>query len=98
MKQFCDGRTDGRTDGPTEKWLIESRSTRLKTFNNAKMNFSSISPSDRRRPSAAYDDDDDDDDDDGDDDDGDGDDDGDDGDDGDDEKDDKHDKMVQSAS
>ena len=31
-----DGRTDGptdrRTDGPTEKWLIESRSTRLKIF------------------------------------------------------------------
>ena len=33
-KQLCDGRTDGPTDrptdGPTEKWLIESRSTRLK--------------------------------------------------------------------
>ena len=27
LKQFC----DRRTDGPTEKWLTESRSTRLKT-------------------------------------------------------------------
>ena len=31
LKQFCDGRTDGPTDGPIEKWLIESRSTRLKS-------------------------------------------------------------------
>ena len=34
LKQLCDGRTDGPTDRPTdqrnEKWLIESRSTRLK--------------------------------------------------------------------
>ena len=35
FKQFRGGWTDGpmdwRTDGPTKKWLIESRSTRLKT-------------------------------------------------------------------
>ena len=35
LKEYCDGRTDRptdrRTDGPTKKWLIESRSTRLKS-------------------------------------------------------------------
>ena len=31
FKQFCYGPTDQPTDGPTEKWLIESRSTRLKS-------------------------------------------------------------------
>ena len=30
---MTDGPTDGRTDGPTEKWLIESCSTRLKIHN-----------------------------------------------------------------
>ena len=30
LKQFCDQPTDQPTNGPTEKWLIESRSTRLK--------------------------------------------------------------------
>ena len=34
FKVICDGQTDGQTDGPTDrrtkKWLIESRSTRLK--------------------------------------------------------------------
>ena len=29
LKQFCDGPTNGPMDRPTEKWLIESRSTRL---------------------------------------------------------------------
>ena len=31
FKRLCNGRTDRPTDGQTEKWLIESRSTRLKT-------------------------------------------------------------------
>ena len=30
FKRLCNGRTDRPTDGQTEKWLIESRSTRLK--------------------------------------------------------------------